>query len=194
VFGVNNTARSFFESRTKTAGGMFRRLPCCLWSAEQKGRTIFCRLVVSQTSAGLSSLPHSTRNTLGGAGIEPATPGFSVLGSREKHHRTAVHADRLFSSKAAMITVVWTPATVHLLTRKVKIMAAILSLFWPGLGQLILGKPFFGLLLFVLAVVGYFAFVVPGLLVHAYAIYHAHQLGRKQQIADIAAAMQKGSR
>ena len=71
-------------------------------------------------------------------------------------------------------------------------MAAILSFFIPGLGHLILGRPFTGLFLLVLCVVGYFL-VVPGLIVHVFAIWHAHQLSRKQHIADMAAAMKQGN-
>ncbi len=62
-------------------------------------------------------------------------------------------------------------------------MSVFLSLLCPGLGQVAVGRPFRGLLLFVLAFVGYFIiFFVPGLIVHLIAVYDAHHLGRRQQM------------
>lgn len=72
--------------------------------------------------------------------------------------------------------------------------AAILSLFCPGLGHLVLGKPVQALLWFVLAAVGYVAFVVPGLVVHLIAIVDAARAERRRQLADTTAAIRAGVR
>lgn len=53
---------------------------------------------------------------------------------------------------------------------------------------MVLGHPFAGLFLFVLATLGYI-FVIPGLIVHLYAIVRAHNIGREQHINDIRRAM-----
>lgn len=52
--------------------------------------------------------------------------------------------------------------------------AAVLSFFIPGAGQIYKGQIGFGLVLLVLAVIGYFMLIVPGLLVHIAAIANAY--------------------
>ncbi len=68
-------------------------------------------------------------------------------------------------------------------------MAAVLTFFCPGLGHLVLGRPFAALLIFVLTTIGYLMFVVPGLIIHVYAIVRAHNLSREQHVEDIRRAM-----
>lgn len=51
--------------------------------------------------------------------------------------------------------------------------AAILSFFIPGLGQLCQGRWIMGFLAFVLTLVGYMLFIVPGLIFHLLTIVDA---------------------
>ena len=51
--------------------------------------------------------------------------------------------------------------------------AAILSLFVPGLGQMCQGRTITGLLCLVLIPLGYLAFIVPGLVMHLACIVDA---------------------
>lgn len=52
-------------------------------------------------------------------------------------------------------------------------MAPLLSFFVPGLGQLALGQPFNGLFWFIIVVVGYVCFIVPGIILHILCIIGA---------------------
>lgn len=58
----------------------------------------------------------------------------------------------------------WSPGT-----------AAVLSFFVPGLGQVYKGDIAIGLCLLVLTALGYMVFVIPGLLIHIYAVYTAYK-------------------
>lgn len=60
-------------------------------------------------------------------------------------------------------------------------MAVLLSFLCPGLGHLYNGRPVQGLLFFVLAVVGYMAFIVPGVLVHLFVLVDSARDGRRQR-------------
>lgn len=51
--------------------------------------------------------------------------------------------------------------------------AAVLSFLIPGLGQLYRGKILRGLLWFLAAVIGYAAFIVPGIVIHLLCIFAA---------------------
>lgn len=53
--------------------------------------------------------------------------------------------------------------------------AAIVSLFVPGLGQLCQGRWFIGPLVLLLAIAGYMACIVPGIIVHGIAVIDAAQ-------------------
>ena len=46
------------------------------------------------------------------------------------------------------------------------LVAALLSFIIPGLGQLYKGQPINGLVWFVAVIIGYIAFIVPGLVLH----------------------------
>ena len=52
-------------------------------------------------------------------------------------------------------------------------MAAVLSFFVPGLGQLLNGRPFQGLLWFAITAVGYMAMIVPGIVLHLICVIDA---------------------
>lgn len=51
--------------------------------------------------------------------------------------------------------------------------AAVLSFLFPGLGQMYKGQVGLGLLYFFVTIVGYMFFIVPGLLIHVWAIFDA---------------------
>ena len=73
-------------------------------------------------------------------------------------------------------------------------MAAVLSFFIPGLGHLVLGYPVRGLLWLVIVVIGYFAFIVPGIVLHIICICAAASLSNSQQIELIAQGTAEGRR
>ncbi len=52
--------------------------------------------------------------------------------------------------------------------------AALLSFFIPGAGQIYKGDVVRGLVLFFLTALGYFVFVLPGIALHIYAVYSAY--------------------
>ncbi len=52
--------------------------------------------------------------------------------------------------------------------------AAVLSLFIPGLGQLVKGQTGRGILIFFATIVGYAFFVIPGLIIHIWQIVDAY--------------------
>ena len=56
--------------------------------------------------------------------------------------------------------------------------AAVLSFFIPGLGQVYNGRLFTGLLWFVFTGFGYWAILVPGFLLHVICVYCAYQGAR----------------
>ncbi|MBI4133556.1 TM2 domain-containing protein [Candidatus Uhrbacteria bacterium] len=53
--------------------------------------------------------------------------------------------------------------------------AAVLSVFLPGLGHIYLGQFGIGLALMFITPLGYLFFIVPGLLLHIFAIYSAYR-------------------
>ena len=53
------------------------------------------------------------------------------------------------------------------------LVAAILSFFIPGLGQLYKGQPINGIVWFVLVVLGYVCFIFPGLILHLFCVIGA---------------------
>jgi hypothetical protein len=52
--------------------------------------------------------------------------------------------------------------------------AAVLSLFFPGAGQIYRGKLAKGIFWFICVVIGYFLFVFPGLVLHGICIFNAY--------------------
>ncbi len=52
--------------------------------------------------------------------------------------------------------------------------AAVLSLFFPGAGQIYRGKIGKGIFWFIIVVIGYFSFVIPGIIFHISCIYNAY--------------------
>lgn len=75
------------------------------------------------------------------------------------------------------------PAPVHLVQQVIvnqqaaprwnPVVAALLSLLVPGLGQLYKGQPFNGLAWFVVTLIGYVALIVPGLVLHVFCVLGA---------------------
>jgi hypothetical protein len=74
------------------------------------------------------------------------------------------------------------------------VMAGLCAFICPGLGHLILGKPFQALIWFVLIVVGYFMFIVPGIILHIISIVDAARAGRQDQISAMATAIKQSQR
>ncbi len=52
--------------------------------------------------------------------------------------------------------------------------AAVLTFFIPGLGQLYKGDIFVGIVIFVFTLIGYSLFFLPGIIIHCYAICTAY--------------------
>ena len=61
--------------------------------------------------------------------------------------------------------------------------AAFLSLLLPGMGQLYSSKFSIGLLWFVIVIIGYGIFLIPGLLLHIYCVMNAYYEGQEKRIA-----------
>jgi TM2 domain-containing membrane protein YozV len=70
-------------------------------------------------------------------------------------------------------------------------MAALANFFIPGLGHLILGKPFQALLWFVLVIAGYFAFVVPGVVLHIFCILDAARQAKRDAVSAVESGMMR---
>jgi len=68
-------------------------------------------------------------------------------------------------------------------------MAGLCAFLFPGLGHLILGKPFQALLWCFGIFVGYVCLIVPGIIVHIISIVDAVKQERKQQAETFASAM-----
>jgi TM2 domain-containing membrane protein YozV len=68
-------------------------------------------------------------------------------------------------------------------------MAGLCAFLFPGLGHLILGKPFQALLWCVGIFVGYLCLIVPGIILHIISIVDAAKQDRKQQAETMARAM-----
>lgn len=66
------------------------------------------------------------------------------------------------------------------------LISALASFFIPGLGQLIKGQPFNGIVWFVVVVIGYIALVIPGLILHLFCIIGAASSTTKNGGAPIA--------
>lgn len=58
-------------------------------------------------------------------------------------------------------------------------MPTLLNVFVPGLGQLIQGRIIAAMLCFVLTVVGYICFVVPGLLMHVLTLADSYSYSQR---------------
>ncbi len=52
--------------------------------------------------------------------------------------------------------------------------AAVLSVFVPGLGQIYKGDIAIGIVIFIVTAIGYVVFILPGLLIHIYAVSTAY--------------------
>ena len=59
-------------------------------------------------------------------------------------------------------------------------MAILLSFICPGLGHLYVGRPVQGVLFFVLTVVGYACFVVPGICLHLFTMWDANRASARR--------------
>jgi len=65
-------------------------------------------------------------------------------------------------------------------------LAAIGSFFFPGLGQVYNGEGFLkGLLFFIVTLIAYLFFIIPGLIVHIYLIYNAYSTAKKMNEGTI---------
>jgi hypothetical protein len=70
-------------------------------------------------------------------------------------------------------------------------MAGFCAFVFPGLGHLILGKPFQALFWFVLIIIGYFCFIAPGVLLHIVSIVDAARAGRRDQVRVLREGMRR---
>ncbi len=59
-------------------------------------------------------------------------------------------------------------------------MAALLSFFFPGLGQIANGQPLKGIFIMLIIIPAYLCFVVPGLIVHIAAVWDAAYYARQR--------------
>jgi len=74
------------------------------------------------------------------------------------------------------------------------VMAGLCAFICPGLGHLIIGKPFQALIWFSLIVVGYVLFFVPGLILHLISIIDAARAGRRDQISAMTQAIRNANK
>jgi hypothetical protein len=70
-------------------------------------------------------------------------------------------------------------------------MAGLCAFLFPGLGHLIVGKPFQAMLWFVGIVTGYLLFIVPGLFLHIGSIVHAVSIESKQKSQAMTEAIRR---
>lgn len=70
-------------------------------------------------------------------------------------------------------------------------MAAFANFFCPGLGHLVLAKPFQALLWFVLVVIGYLCFIFPGIILHILCILDAARQSRRDAISAVQKGMER---
>lgn len=68
-------------------------------------------------------------------------------------------------------------------------MAGFCAFICPGLGHLVVGKPFQAILWFVLIVAGYFLFVVPGIVLHFISILDAARQSKRDAVSAVAKGM-----
>jgi TM2 domain-containing membrane protein YozV len=71
-------------------------------------------------------------------------------------------------------------------------MAGLCAFLFPGLGHLILGKPFQALLWCVLIFAGYFALIVPGIVLHIISIVSAAKAEKRATISAISQGVRSG--
>jgi TM2 domain-containing membrane protein YozV len=76
----------------------------------------------------------------------------------------------------------------------VLVMAGLCAFLFPGLGHLILGKPFQALLWCVLIFAGYFAFIAPGVVLHIFSILSAAKAEKRATISAISQGVRSGQR
>jgi TM2 domain-containing membrane protein YozV len=67
----------------------------------------------------------------------------------------------------------------------VRVMAGLCAFLFPGLGHLILGKPFQALLWCVIIWIGYIPFIIPGIVLHILSILSAAKAEKKATISAI---------
>ena len=72
-------------------------------------------------------------------------------------------------------------------------MAGFCAFICPGLGHLIIGKPFQAIFWFILIVGGYF-FIIPGIILHLISIVDAARAGRRDQISTMAQAIKQSQK
>lgn len=137
---------------------------------------------ISPVRESCPRFPVPQQEAMGGAGIEPATPGFSVLAS----HTVPMSGNPEASQTILKASSTRIPEDV--------LMAAFLSLLFPGLGQIVWGRPLRGIVLFAITAIGYAMMVVPGIVVHLFVLYDAQQIARKQHLADMAAVLNRERR
>lgn len=65
-------------------------------------------------------------------------------------------------------------------------MAAVLSFLMPGLGQLIQGRVLHAVGFFLLTILGYALFIIPGLILHIFCVMDAAKYDRLQAMRDAA--------
>lgn len=82
-----------------------------------------------------------------------------IVDPKLRAHQQKMYQDRLAAAKA---NAKWNPAV-----------AAILSFFIPGLGQMYKGNVFSGLLWLVATSIGYFMLILPGVILHLACIFFA---------------------
>lgn len=73
-------------------------------------------------------------------------------------------------------------------------MAGIASFFCPGLGHLIHGRPFQAILWFLLVLIGYFALIVPGIILHLLCILDASRLARMDAVEAVQEGFERAMR
>jgi hypothetical protein len=73
-------------------------------------------------------------------------------------------------------------------------MAGLLNFFIPGLGHIVTGRIFAGILWFIAVIVGYVAFIVPGIILHLVCIVRGVQLSRKDDLDAIEERLERRRR
>lgn len=98
---------------------------------------------------------------------------MAIINCPECNHGVSSHADACPSCGYVINRSSKAPQTVYVENNPSGGVAAVLSFLIPGLGQIYKGQVFNGLVWFVLVIVGYVCFVVPGLLLHLFCIIGA---------------------
>jgi hypothetical protein len=81
---------------------------------------------------------------------------------------------------APRVTMSGRPAVPSTSTQPIGVLGAILSLVFPGLGQLVQGRVPAAIMWFVAVAMGYTFFVVPGLVLHALCVRSALRFGKSE--------------